>query len=334
MTVRVITDKKLWDKFIDDSPYGLLFHKWDFLKTIEKHTGYKLMTYGVYKGTELICVFPLFMRKYMGMKMVFSPPPRTGVPNLGFVMNNMYDSVRQSRKESYLDTVVDEINGEINKFSPNYVSIVMTPKFNDIRPFKWSRYHVNVLYSYIIDLTCPAEAIWEGFDNNCKKNLRSCKKYGLELKETKDVNLFHNLMMSRYNEQGLNYPIISPDYLKDLLDIYPDNLTMYFLYHEGRVIGLELVLRYKDRLMLWMGESIIQKEIPANYYMRWELIKRAKAEGFKILEIEGANTRHLCTNKARFNPGLDRCYNILRKDALGQLAEWTYHIAVKRKISV
>jgi hypothetical protein len=42
---RVIWDRELWDGFVDASPYGTLFHKWGFLRIVEKHTGYKLFLY-------------------------------------------------------------------------------------------------------------------------------------------------------------------------------------------------------------------------------------------------------------------------------------------------
>ena len=50
MAISIIDDSELWDRTVDQSPYGLLFHKWDFLKIAEKHTGWKLLPYGVYKG--------------------------------------------------------------------------------------------------------------------------------------------------------------------------------------------------------------------------------------------------------------------------------------------
>jgi hypothetical protein len=331
MTVKAITDKALWDKFVDDSPYGMLFHKWDFLKTIEKHTGDTLLPYGVYKGDELICIFPLFLRKYMGMKMIFSPPPRTGVPNLGFVMSGTYDSLKQRRKESYINTAMDEIDQEIKKPSPNYISIATVTKFNDIRPFKWHEYTVNVLFSYVIDLTRPLEEIWQGFDMNCKKNIKLCEKFPLVSKESTDIKKFYGIMSDRYRQQGLNYPVLSPEYLKDLMDAYPENLKLYFLYNGDEVVGIDLICQYKGRIMLWMGESIINKDIPANYFTRWEMIKKAKAEGFKEMEIEGANTKRLCANKSRFNPRLDRSFHITKKDALGKVAEWTYQNLLKKK---
>lgn len=280
MTVKVMTDKAVWDKFVDDSPYGMLFHKWDFLKTIEKHTGDALLPYAVYKGEELICIFPLFIRKYMGMKMIFSPPPRTGVPNLGFVMKGTYDGMRQRKKETYINTVMDEIDEEIKKLAPNYISIVTVSKFNDIRPFKWHAYDVNVVFSYVIDLTRSLDEIWNGFDINCRKNIKLSETYPLKRKESTDVNKFYDMMSDRYRQQGLKFPIVSPEYLKDLIEAYPQNLKLYFLYNEEEIVGIDLIYSYKGNLMLWIGESIINKDIPANYFTRWELIKQAKAEGF------------------------------------------------------
>jgi len=39
MAVELLEDKRRWDRFVETSPQGLLFHKWDFLKTVERHSG-------------------------------------------------------------------------------------------------------------------------------------------------------------------------------------------------------------------------------------------------------------------------------------------------------
>jgi hypothetical protein len=200
MTVKELTDKGLWDKFVDDSPYGLVFHKWDALKIMEKYSGYRLHTFGIYKGNELICIIPLFHKKQMGMKSVFSPPPRMGVPYLGFVMSGLYEGVKQRRRESYLGTAIDDIHGEIKKLAPNYVSILTVPGFNDIRPFKWNGYDVDVKYTYTINLEQDLETIWKGFDDNCKKSIKQSADYDFTMKEDTDAGKFHELMVERYRK--------------------------------------------------------------------------------------------------------------------------------------
>jgi hypothetical protein len=332
MSVRVITDNGLWDRFVDASPYGLLFHKWDFLKIAEKYTGCTLVPYGVYKGDELISIFPVFVRKMMGLKFVFSPPPRSGIPYLGFVMSPVYDQIKQRRRESYLDDVAGEINQELRRLSPNFVSVVTVPGFRDVRPFLWSGYDADANYTYVIDLGQSLDEIWKGFDDNCKKNIKRCDASELEIRESRDTREFYALMTERYRQQKLNYPIVSPEYLDALITAYPENLNMHYLYRNGDVIGIELICQYKDTMMLWLGESLIQTDVPANYYLRWKFIEKAKAGGFKKLEIQGANVPQLCANKSRFNPGLESGFNIHKKDTLGALAEWTYLNMMRKKV--
>ncbi|HMK46807.1 MAG TPA: GNAT family N-acetyltransferase, partial [Methanocella sp.] len=73
MTVALMDNKKLWDDLIEESAQGQLFHRWDALKIIQKHTGFKLYPYGIYKGNALIGVFPVFYRSINGVKAIFSP---------------------------------------------------------------------------------------------------------------------------------------------------------------------------------------------------------------------------------------------------------------------
>ena len=73
VTMRLIDDRDVWDTFVDGSASGRLFHKWDFMKITQKHTGFMFLPYGVFKGNELICVFPLFQRQMHGLTVLLSP---------------------------------------------------------------------------------------------------------------------------------------------------------------------------------------------------------------------------------------------------------------------
>jgi hypothetical protein len=90
MAIKYITDQNQWDKFIDDSPYDLIYHKWNYLKLVEKYTHYEFLPCGIYKGEHLLCVFPLFLKKIFCIKLLFSPPPQSGIPYLGPVIEKDY----------------------------------------------------------------------------------------------------------------------------------------------------------------------------------------------------------------------------------------------------
>ncbi len=331
MTVVLMDNKALWDKFIDESPQGQLFHKWDALKIIEKHTGYKLYPYAVYKGNALIGVFPVFFRNINGIKAIFSPPPNTCVPYMGFAMCAEYAVLKQKRKEHYLSSVIDEVDAEIKKMAPNYISVNLLPSFIDIRPFKWNHYNGDINFTFVVDLDRPSEDIIASFDSTCKKNIKKIEKLNPVIEPVSDVDTFYDIMRRRYNEQGLKLPLISAGYLKDLMEAYPDNIKLYFLYHEGKIAGLNGNFEFRDKVTLWLGNANMHTDFAANDYLVWQFIKSARERGFKELEIQGASEKRLSEFKSKFSPNLTICHYIYKKDNLGRLAEVAYANIIRKK---
>jgi hypothetical protein len=337
MAVQIIKDKELWDAFVDESPYGLLFHKWDFLNIMEKHSGYKLFPYGIYKGDELIAIFPLFFKKLFGLKTIFSPPPKTGVPYLGFIVNKEYDNLKQNKKEGLLNLIVNEIDEEIKNFSPNYVLILTVPNFLDIRPLKWNKYNIDIHFTYVIDLNRTINQIFDSFKTNLRKYIKRSERSSLELSESNDLSIFWELHKTRYEEQGINYPLISENYLSDLIKAYPQNIKLYYLQDNNReIISTSITQEYKTFLG-WQGLPKIKIygnpkiKIYGNEWMLWKLIQKAKSENYKEFDMVGANTKHLCMVKSQFNPTLEFYFAIYQKDVLGKIAEWGYSSFIKRR---
>lgn len=337
MAIKLIDDRDLWDDFIDKSPYGLLFHKWDFLKTVEKHSGFRLLPYGIYKGDELICVFPAFFGKNKGLKFVYSPAQlaRFYVPYLGFVMSPVYPSLKQRRSESYLNFVAEEINKELAGLTPNYISISMMPGFMDMRPFKWDGYDLDVHYTYVLDISRPIEEVWSALDKDCKQAIRKYQKYDLSikkidtLKDDEDIDLFYNMMKSVLSKEGLHFfQRNNLSYFKDVLLKFPKNIETYFLYYKEVVVSIYCVVKYKDTYLLWAGAGAMENELvneehsSLNDYMCWELIKMAKAEGYTQVENWGADVKRLTKFKAKYNPSLKWHYTLTKKDNITRMAGW------------
>ena len=327
MTIRMIQDGAVWDGFLDRTSYGTIFHRWRFLKIVEKYSSYKLLPCGVYRGNELICLFPLYYRTYRGMKLIFSPPPQVMVPYLGFVMGPGYAGLKQKRKEAYLAEAVSEITAEIRKIAPNYVKMLTEPCFDDIRPFRWQNYDVDISYEYVIDLTRPTEEIRAGFDSTCKKQIRHCEGLGLAMRRSYDVDAFYRIMGENFREKGVSSPYHTGDsaYLKELLEAYPDNLKMYFLYEGEKISGAHVIGEYHGKCTLWLGSATGHH----NEYMLWELIKLAKSDGCRVFEIQDADTERVLPFKSKFNPGLEHKFLVNRKDALGTVAEWAFNHLVR-----
>ncbi len=333
MPIEIINDKAVWDKFIDESPHGSLFLKWDFLKIIEKHSKTSLRTYGIYKGRKLVCVLPLYIQKIFGMTMVFSPPPSTGVRNLGFAMAPIYKDMKQHKKESYNNLVVEELNSEMKKINPIYLSISAAEGFMDMRPFRWSGYDIALEYTYVIDLRKSLDEIWKGFGKDSREGIISLSRMDLKIEKVDNVDNYYHLMEERYREQHLNFPLLEQAYMIDVLSTFPDNVGIHMLKKNGTIVDVEVSCAYGDRYRLWQGGATIEKGSHGNQeYSTWELIKMAKKDGYKTFEIMGANMRRLCMFQSKFNPELELYFTVYRRDYRGKIAEWVYLNLIKRQM--
>ncbi|HTY91875.1 MAG TPA: GNAT family N-acetyltransferase [Methanocella sp.] len=319
ISIEPIGNKSLWDKFIDESPNSLLFHKWDFLKIAEKYTGYKVYAYGFYRRDELISVLPIFHKKRKGMNFVYSPPQTTlsYIPYMGFAFSPTYYHLNQHEKESGLCSMISEMDQVLRGLSANYVSYATVPGDVDSRPYIWNGYEALLQYTYVIDLERPLEAIWEEFDRNCRKRIEAAEKLRPSVIRSDDSGTLFRIMRERFADQGDTFfHRQTPEYLKELLSTFPDEIKMYFIYSGDELIGADVNCEYKDLCMSWMGTAVMKENLNANEYMLWEIIKGAKDAGKKRYENLGADEKRLNDFKAKFNPSLIPYFYIIKKNIL------------------
>jgi hypothetical protein len=323
MTAIIIEDKEHWDEFVDKSQCGMLFHKWDFLKIAEKHTGFKLFPYGLYKGSELIAIFPFFIKKHLGMVGVYSPPPHCEIPYLGLITGPVLDSVKQQRREAYFKLVMEDLEGEFARLSAREFYFRFAPGIMDFRQFIWRGYRENMRFTYTVDLKRPLEDLWKDLD---VKTRQCISKESYSIEQSDDAGELYRIMCERYDQQSLNYKncVISVQYIQDLLKAYPENLKLYFIRSEGKIKGVRLDIMYKGLFFEWIGGVNLDKSSHINEYARWHFIKEAKALGYDTYEISGADNMRLCPNKNKFNPSLCCYYTLIKKPFVVAVAETVF----------
>jgi len=243
-------------------------------------------------------------------------------------MSPLFDGLRQHKKENYLDTVARDINREIGKLSANRVAIAPPPGLVDFRHFRWSGYRVDVGYTYVIDLSRSMDEIWDSLSKDCRKSIKECEKKQLTLKPSGDVGAFMALMRRDLEQKDDTFfHRQSPEYLKTLLARFPDNLKMSFLYDEDCLVAAAINCEYKRHLLLWMcGKDCTRGDY--GEYLNWEFLRKAKEDGIEHVENWGTEQQLLCVYKSKFNPSLEPRYALVKDDAIGRLATWTYNSVV------
>ncbi len=325
MTLELVKDKEIWDTFVDSSPHGLLFHKWDYIAITARHTGYTLLPCGIYKGDELVCLAPLYFRSAHGVKTLFSPPPMQAIiPYQGFILSGGFHAMKQSKREAIMDLVVSDLSAEIDAISPHYLSLTLVPGLTDIRQFLWRGYASNIRYTYTIDLAQPSAAIQGNFHYKLRSRIRKAEKASMDLVRSRDISVLYRSIAERFSQPDMNIPMISRRYFEELFRAYPDHIAAYYLYdREGALAGTVATQEYK-RFLLWMGTPRIEGAYAGNEYLQWLLVQHARAEGYQTFENIGANTPDLNFFKSRFCSGLEIYMEVTRRNMIGALAEWTY----------
>ena len=319
MAVEQLEDKEQWDEFVETSPQGSLFHKWDFLKTVERHSKYEFLPYCVYSGEELRCIFPLFIRRNRGLTVMNSPPPNTQISYLGPAFDPSVEARKATPKEKIFEEVTDEVCREIDKIAPNLVSFTTVPNLLDLRFFIWKNYREHLRMTYAVDLERPLNEIWASFTRRCRQRIKQLSPYSPEIQQTNDVSTLLDIWRPRFSELGIEVPLLSDSYLKELVAAFPQDITVYTLSIDGMVAtAIACCAMQKERYGLWIGGVSARRDLGVNEYLDWEVIKRAKSEGFKKLDL-GVSDAGPARYKSKFNPVLEPFLTLTKTDTLHKI---------------
>jgi hypothetical protein len=331
--LRICTDQKEWDALADSVAHSTFFHRWEFLKTMEKHSGYKLHPLIGASGNASAGLYPLFYKKRSLLKTVFSPPPQCAVPYLGPLIVD-YETLKQSKKESRfidLQNAADEYMR--TELKADYVSVTTCPGLQDARPLKWSAYSVEPLYYYHLDLSMGLEYVFDQLKKNLRQNIGKERKKGVEITEgtRDDLETVYDLLFERYRQQE-KIVTVPKKYLLELYDRYhPGNMKVIVSKYRNETLGGIVDIYNKDRVISWIGNpKPVDDVCGSSDLLQWGAIEMACKSGAKSYEEIGASTERLCRYKSKYNPEL-KVYFTGKKHLSGmsKAAEYGYAKVLK-----
>ena len=302
------TNENTWDDVVFSSSFGTIFHTINWLRLAQEQTNTEFLPLIFYKGTQLVAIYPIFLKKQGPIKVALSPPSRSYMSYLGPVIAN-YDSLKQDKKESTYNQIQEAMDNYIFKIKKcKYARIRTSPGLYDSRPLKWSGYTIVPYYTYRIDLTAGIDHVWKQCDNTVRRAVNQSEKEALTVRngDKEDLEFIYDSMWKRYVEQGIK-PTDYKIYLHAIYKkYYPNNLKIFVADYKGQRIGGLLSLCFKNIVHFWVGlpKTNLAKFSP-NEKIIWEAIKWAQTNGFDYCELmdAGVNPR-LRHFKSKFNPNL------------------------------
>jgi hypothetical protein len=337
LEVNVADGKEIekWDNFVSMSPYGTIFHTLEWLKIVEKCSSAKLYPLIGLRGDEVIGLCPIFYLKRGFLRMVFSPPPRTLIPNLGPLVLGVSSRGRkiESTNMEFQEGIDLYVSGELR---PDYLSIRFPLDWHDVRVFKWRGYDVEPLYTYFVDTSRGEEKLWNDFSSGLRREIGKIPaNVTVRLGNEDDMHIVYDMMSQRYAEQNMA-PSISKDYFDSLSkQFYNKNMKVFLALADNRVVSGLVLVFYGHTALFWFGlPKRTHNGHPINELIQWEAIKWCCRNGIREYDLVGANTPRLVKFKMKYSPSLALYFNVKRANPIGKLGEKAFLSLWKGRTSI
>ena len=211
-------EKGDWDALVEQSLNNTLFHSWEWLKIMEKHSGARMHALVARLGSNDVGLLPVFSKKSRGFRFLFSPPPKSGLLYLGPLFIR-YDKVLKLQTiEKTMLSFNDALNTYLKgAFKPNYIRLATTPGYGDSRPLTWNDYTVTPEYTYVLDLSGGEDAVFKNFQKQVRVDIKKTVREGVTVREggKNEIKLIHESLSDRLIQQG-EQTNKSLEYLLDL----------------------------------------------------------------------------------------------------------------------
>ena len=262
------------------SQYGSLFNRSDWVGLF----GDNMHVLGIYEdGGEMIGGLSLYQERRFGLKILRSAPftPTCG-PFIDVKALNPVAILETRRKA--LECIVNYIGG----LSAAIVMLPLDSKIVDTLPFFWGEYKVIPNYTYRLDLSVSLEQMSKNMSSERRKNISKAGKDGLTVRQTTDMSVTRDLVLSTFRRQK---KFVDEESLDAILFRYanPSN-SFAFTTSRGElpIATCFIVHDVQTAYYLLGGYCVEEKHHGAGASSMFQAIKHSKDIGLKIFDFEGS----------------------------------------------
>lgn len=156
-------------------------------------------------------------------------------------------------------------------------------------PFYWNGFTQTTYYSYVIENLQDLDLVWNGFQENIRREIRKAKKHAI-VRTDLDLNCFLDINSLTFERQGKNLPY-SRELIQRLDDACVKNQARQMFFAEdpqGRIhAAIYIIWDNKSAYYLMGGGDPQLRTSGATSLLMWEAIKFA-ATVTKKFDFEGS----------------------------------------------
>jgi len=323
-----IRDYDSWDKLVECSPQGTIFHKSSWLVTCSKTLNKDLAIYGCFKDGRLVAGCSLYKYNIYFLKILASTIEMT--PYGGIVLERPKSSKVREQESSYKD-VVKSLNIVLGGRHFDIKQLTNSPNLFDIRPFTWNGWTDKVYYTYYLDLQKDMEY---SISKKARNIVKKAIKNGVKVKKLNNPSMFYDLFSMTYNRQGLSPPV-TKNFIKELLAVLnlENNGDMWVAEtSSGEVIASEIFVWDNKMAYRWAAASHTElREMGATSLLLYEIFQDLRDRGFDEANLMAANTPQLAHFISSFNPKLVPYYSLEQMSYLAKISTSIYRMINQKR---
>jgi len=308
--VRVLEESEMpiWDALAAGSVQGTVFHSSDWLLANAALLDQTLVFLGCFEEGELIGGCPLLLSNpYNALKVASSTA--ISIPYGGMVISGLENS-KQRRRELHSTKVTVSILEYIVSEKFDYVNLVNSPGFQDIRPFTREGWSPKVYYTYMLPLEGD---ILKNTSKDVRQKVRKAQKLGIQSAREFDPGMFWDLMVRTFVKQGKKPPF-SKGHLAGLLNLIKEKGIgdMWVARTSaGEVAAAEVFLWDQKMAHGWTAASAEEHlSTGAVSLLLYDIFTDLKDRNHPMINLMSGNTTQLSSFISSFNPLLVPYYGV------------------------
>ena len=299
----------IWDKLVESSPQGTIFHTSDWLGICSDTFGGEIKIFGCFSDNdELLGGCSLFVHKYKGIFEIANSTC-TMTPYGGFVVGPSGSTKIRKIEQDYflcMNNLVQSIKNE-KYFSTN---IINSPDLLDVRPLTWNKWRSRVLYTYYVDL--------KTFDLNktsrgIKRDVKHAVESGITIQNIRKAEIHNTLFEKVFERQNLQPPTDITFFNKVIEQLEKNKIgDMWIAKNKSDEIVESLIWLWDNkRAYAWSVASDPNfRDSGVNVFSFYNVLQELGANNIKEVNMMQGNIPRLAEFATKFNPELVPYYSV------------------------
>ena len=321
LAIRDNVSSSEWQSLVERTETSTAFHQIEWLDAAAAASDLEGIKIILELDGEALVGLPLFKKQVGPVRGVLSPPPALGIEYLGPLVGPGPLST-PGEERGYLKILQTLLTWIDQRFRPSIVYFRMVPGIKDARPFGWSGYVVEPLYTYVVDVPRTPEIGLQSFDRSLRSDItRTANRVAVR---TGGADLLASIraFVGAAHEAHRSRLSLPQSYLDELYSkLGPNQFQPIGAYTAAGLEAAAVVLFHGDRATYWQGAVVPHhSQLPLTSHLIWSSILLAEEHGCRQLEIAGANTPRLVEFKSKFRPRLESFFQASKTTVGGRVA--------------